>query len=216
MQDIDSYKTIDQSSEGEFKDRGSKFIAYLQHIKTEEDFVEMLADVKSKHLKARHHCFAYQLLDKNLFRSNDDGEPSGTAGKPIFNQLLSHQLVNVCCIVVRYFGGTKLGTSGLINAYKEATKQAITNNEIVTKYKLVQYKIAFDYSQMGQLLETLKKLNIQISDKILNESPSIIISEKESELVNSVIRIKAHLLRRNITDINDKTIVPGIHFDPSI
>jgi len=107
----DAYKTIKGTAEGEFKDRGSKFIAYVNYIETEEDFNHHVSEIKSLHLKARHHCYAYRFLDTNQFRYNDDGEPSGTAGKPIYNQLLSFDVVNVSCIVVRYFGGTKLLTA---------------------------------------------------------------------------------------------------------
>jgi len=213
MENIDSYKTIVKNGEGEFKDRGSRFVGYIRHIDSIDDFDVMLAEIKSLHLKARHHCYAYQLLDKNIFRSNDDGEPSGTAGKPIFNQLLSHELVNVCCIVVRYFGGTKLGTSGLINAYKEVTKQAILNSNILVKYKTVDCQIHFDYSHMGSLLEKLKKLEINITEKRLDAQPSVIISEQESKMNQTINKIKAQLLNRSIQDIEEDTKIPGIGFE---
>jgi len=165
------------------------------------------------HPKARHHCYAWKLgLDENNYRANDDGEPSGSAGRPIYGQIRSKNLSNVLVVVVRYFGGTKLGTSGLINAYKEATKEAIKNTEILLKYKLVAYKITFDYSKMGQLLESLKKLDIKISDKVLNVNPYIIISTKESELTSTIKKIKAHLLQRSIGDIDDDTVIKGIDF----
>jgi len=130
----DQYQTIFESSIGEFKDRGSKFIAYAYPVYTEKDWQKHLEEVKKLHFKARHHCYAYRLgLDGNQFRANDDGEPSGTAGRPILGQIDSFGLTNVFVVVVRYFGGTKLGTSGLINAYRESTATAFRNAQIIEK-----------------------------------------------------------------------------------
>lgn len=121
MQEKDFYYTIEKSAVAEFKDRGSKFIAYAYSVNTIEACKEKLAEIKKGHPKATHHCFAYRLgLNDDLFRVNDDGEPSGTAGRPILGQIDSRQLTNIMIIVVRYFGGTLLGVPGLINAYKSS------------------------------------------------------------------------------------------------
>ena len=117
----ESYNTILKASEGSFRDKGSKFIAYLFPVTTEDKVKEILQDYKKKYYDARHHCYAYRLgWNKDAYRINDDGEPSGTAGKPIYGQILSNDLTNVLILVVRYFGGVKLGVSGLIQAYKAA------------------------------------------------------------------------------------------------
>ena len=211
-EDIDGYKTIDEVSEGEYKDRGSKFIAYLYPMNDESQFDNIINEVKSLHLKARHHCYGYRLRDENIFRHNDDGEPSGTAGKPIFNQLLSYNIVDACCIVVRYFGGTKLGTSGLINAYKESAKQSLENATIIQKYEEIQYNIHFDYAIMGQLMETLKKLKINITEKAFDANPSLTISTKASVMTTTIDQIKASLLHRTLQDIMEEDEVPGLQF----
>lgn len=126
----DTYKTIASPSEGVFKDRGSKFIAKAFPVKTEDDIKIHLETLRKDYYDARHHCYAYQLgFDKSAYRINDDGEPSGTAGKPIFGQINSHDLTNILIVVIRYFGGTKLGVSGLINAYRTASKESISNGD---------------------------------------------------------------------------------------
>ena len=210
--DIDAYYTLSDSGIGEYKDRGSKFIGYANLMLTDDDFYQTMDKIKNLHLKARHHCFGYQLKDKNIFRYSDDGEPSGTAGRPIYNQIISHNLVNVSCVVVRYFGGTKLGTSGLIQAYKETAVLAIQDATIIKKYNELQAVISFDYSVMGQLMEALKKLEINIVNKVFDEAPHIIISDKISELPHTLDSIKAQLLSRSVSDIKEDTEVPSVKF----
>ncbi len=215
MKDIDAYKTILEPSEGEFKDRGSKFFGYVKHIKDEDDFAAFLKEVKAQHFKARHHCFGYRLMNTDKFRYSDDGEPSGTAGKPIFNQLLSFDLVDVACVVVRYFGGTKLGTSGLINAYKKGAKEAIENATIELLYQQAIINIAFDYGLMGNLMKALKYLDLNIDSTEFGAAPNLNIKVNQSAVDNTIERVKAYLLERSIEDITDKTEVEGIVFDTS-
>jgi len=161
--EADHYFTIDKPSVAEYKDRGSKFIAYAFSIQTVIDFKEKLAVVKKEHPKATHHCYAYRLgLDKNNFRVNDDGEPSGTAGKPILGQIDSKQATNVLLIVVRYFGGTLLGVPGLINAYKTVAALALQTTPVVQKPVLINYRLQFDYTQMNEVMKILKKYNCPI------------------------------------------------------
>jgi len=215
MKDIDAYKTILEPSEGEFKDRGSNFFGYVKHIKDEDDFAAFLKEVKAQHFKARHHCFGYRLMNTDKFRYSDDGEPSGTAGKPIFNQLLSFDLVDVACVVVRYFGGTKLGTSGLINAYKKGAKEAIENATIELLYQQAIINIAFDYGLMGNLMKALKYLDLNIDSTEFGAAPNLNIKVNQSAVDNTIERVKAYLLERSIEDITDETEVEGIVFDTS-
>jgi len=159
----DKYKTIKNRAEGIFRDKGSKFIAYAFPVKSEEESKLILAEIKAEHPKARHHCWALRLTpDRSIFRINDDGEPSGTAGRPILNTLLSNDLTNIFVVVVRYFGGTLLGVPGLINAYKSATADAILNAEIIEKTVNDVYKLSFEYLQMNDVMRIVKDANISI------------------------------------------------------
>lgn len=154
------YYTIEKPSVAEFKDRGSKFLAYAYPIQTVEDFKKHLKALKEEHPKAVHHCFAYRLgTDNNNFRANDDGEPSGSAGKPILGQIDSKQLTNIAVIVVRYFGGTLLGVPGLINAYKTSTSMALQVTPIVQKPVLEEYELQFDYTMMNDVMIIVKRFH---------------------------------------------------------
>jgi uncharacterized YigZ family protein len=153
----DTYRTITKPSDGLFKDRGSKFIARAFPVSSEEEVKQHIADLRKEYYDARHHCYAYQLgFDKSAYRINDDGEPSGTAGRPIFGQLQSFDLTNILVVVIRYFGGTKLGVSGLINAYKTATKEALDTVKIVTKTVNEVYEVHFQYPDMNKVMKILK------------------------------------------------------------
>ena len=158
----DSYKTIVNHSEGFFKDRGSKFISHAYPVKTEEDVKEILAQLRKDYYDARHHCYSYILNpDKSAFRINDDGEPSGSAGKPIHGQLLSYDLTNTLVVVIRYFGGTKMGIPGLINAYREATRDALNQTEIITKTINEYFQIEYEYPLMGNVMRIIKDENLE-------------------------------------------------------
>ena len=162
----DTYQTIARSSEGHFKDRGSKFIGYAFPISNENDAKEALLKVKKEHPSATHHCYAYRLgLDKTAFRVNDDGEPTGSAGRPILNQLFSLNVTNLIVIVVRYYGGTMLGIPGLINAYKIATQAAITENSIVSKTVNDLYEISFEYLQLNDIMRIIKEEGLLIKQQ---------------------------------------------------
>mgnify|MGYP001565958003 CR=1 FL=1 len=156
----DHYYTIEKSSVAEFKDRGSKFIACVYPIAGVNEFKEKLAAIKKEHPKATHHCFAYRLgLDGNNFRVSDDGEPSGTAGRPILGQIDSRQLTNVLIIVVRYFGGSLLGVPGLINAYKSAAALALQLTAIVQKPVLINYRLQFDHTPTHEVMKLVKQFD---------------------------------------------------------
>ena len=149
----DTYLAIEKSAFAEFKDRGSKFIAFAFPMLTADDFKMQLQLLKKEHPKAVHHCFAYRIgLDGNNFRVSDDGEPSGSAGRPILGQIDSKLLTNTGVIVVRYFGGTLLGVPGLINAYKTATVMALQLVPIVEKAIEIIYELQFDYTRMNEVM----------------------------------------------------------------
>ncbi|MEJ0106002.1 MAG: YigZ family protein [Bacteroidota bacterium] len=157
------YYTIEKASVAEFKDRGSKFIGYAFSIDTINDFKERLADIKKEHPKATHHCFAYRLgLDGNNFRVSDNGEPSGSAGRPILGQIDSKQLTNVVVFVVRYFGGTLLGVPGLINAYKNSAALALQTTAIIQKPVMLNYNLQFDYTQMNTVMTIIRQYRCTI------------------------------------------------------
>lgn len=157
------YHTILQPTQAEFRDRGSKFIAYAYPITDIAEFKEKLAALKKEHPKAVHHCFAYRIgMDGNVFRVSDDGEPSGSAGRPILGQIDSKELTNVVVIVVRYFGGTLLGVPGLINAYKTVTQEALANAAVIQKPVLVNYRLQFDYSRMNDVMRLVKQFDCAV------------------------------------------------------
>lgn len=163
MSEPDFYLTIEKPSSAEFRDRGSKFIAYAFAIETADDFKKQLQALKKEHPKAVHHCFAYRIgTDGNNFRSSDDGEPSGTAGKPILGQIDSKGLTNVAVVVVRYWGGTLLGVPGLINAYKTSAALALQVTPLVKKQVEVNFSIEFDYTRMNEVMTILKQYNCSI------------------------------------------------------
>lgn len=157
------YYTIEKPSIAEYKERGSKFIAYAYPLKTQEEFKKYLQLLKKEHPKAVHHCFAFRLgLDGNNFRVSDDGEPVGTAGKPILGQIDSRQIINVLVVVVRYFGGTLLGVPGLINAYKTCTALALQLTPVIQKQVMVNYLLQFDYTRMNDIMLIVRQFGCEI------------------------------------------------------
>ena len=157
------YYTIEKTATAEFKDRGSRFIAYACPIRSVEDFKLQFNEIRKQHPKATHHCFAYRLgLDGNSFRVSDDGEPSGSAGRPILGQIDSKGLVNVLVVVVRYFGGTLLGVPGLINAYRSAAALALQMTPLVQKQVEQEFKVHFDYTQLNDVMIMIRQFNCRI------------------------------------------------------
>lgn len=158
----DTYKILVEEGDGLYKEKGSKFIAKAFAVYSEDDVKMRLSEIKKQYFDARHHCYAFMLLpDKSCYRSSDDGEPSGTAGKPILNQILSKDVTNVCVVVVRYFGGIKLGVPGLINAYKAAAREALDNAVIIEKTIDEIYSVVFDYPLLNEVMRVLKDENIE-------------------------------------------------------
>jgi len=179
---LDSYQTIAAPSKGIYKAKGSKFIAFAYPIFDEHEFKEKLQTLKKEYHDARHHCYAYQLgLSENKFRFNDDGEPSSTAGKPIFGQIQSFKLTNITIIVIRYFGGTKLGVGGLITAYKEAAKDTLNNAKIITKTVDNVYQIEFNYNIMSKVMNFVKHHQLNVIHQVLNEKGIIQFKIRQTE-----------------------------------
>lgn len=161
------YNTIKAPSEGYFRDRGSKFHGYVFPVSSRVEALAELEQVKSEHVKARHHCFAWRLgAGGEDFRAADDGEPAGSAGQPILNQLLSSEVTYIMAIVVRYFGGTKLGIPGLINAYKLATQDALSNAAVVAKELSAFYRVVTNYDHAARLMSAFKDNEIEVEEAV--------------------------------------------------
>jgi len=183
----DTYLTIRQPCEGIFKDKGSKFIAFAYPVKSESEIKPIIAKLKAEHTKANHHCFALRLTpDRSVFRVNDDGEPSGTAGRPILNTLLSKNLTNILVVVVRYFGGTLLGVPGLINAYRSAAEEALKSTNIIEKTVNDVYGIYFDYTQMNDVMRIIKNENLAIIHQQFDAVCEIRIEIRKSQIEKSL------------------------------
>lgn len=205
----DQYYTISAPTEGLYKEKGSKFFAYAFQVKNEEEVEEKLLAIRDLHHKARHHCYAYEIgIDGNRYRANDDGEPSGTAGKPILGQLHSFEITDVLVIVVRYFGGTKLGASGLITAYKEAAKTALS---IAEKKEVIignPYVLNFGYEQMGHVMNCIKNMNLDIHEKEFTDKCQVTLNIRLSQQAEQIQRLKAILLEVSLEQISEETEVP--------
>jgi uncharacterized YigZ family protein len=189
----DKYLTINKESKGVYKDKGSKFIAIASPVYTKEDVKEQLAHLRKEYHDARHHCYAYNIgVEKEEYRVNDDGEPSGSAGRPIHNQLLSYDLTNILVVVVRYFGGTKLGIPGLIKAYKNASIDALENNNIITAYKMDKIEIIYPYECMNDVMKIFKAENIEQLKNTFELNCSIVFEirhSKTTDITNKLEKI---------------------------
>ena len=192
----DSYLEVVGSSKGLFKDKGSKFIAYAYSVKSEEDVKQRLAEVKKQEYAARHHCYAYILNpDKSAKRDSDDGEPSNTAGKPILGQLLSRELTNTLVVVVRYFGGVKLGVSGLITAYRAAASEALEDITVEKCFVKDVFTVYFKYPEMNNVMRMIKDNSLEIinQDFELECALTFCVKKSQSEKIQSIFALN-HLL----------------------
>ena len=182
MDYTDTYQTIKEKSEGLYKEKGSKFIALAYPTSTEEEIKEILASLRKEYHDARHHCYGYVLgFNGESWRANDDGEPSSTAGKPIHGQIVSRNLTNVLVVVIRYFGGTKLGVSGLINAYKTAASEALDNAETITKTVNDIYKVNFAYPAMNDVMKLVKDEDLGVVEQHFDTNCSITLSVRQAK-----------------------------------
>lgn len=179
---MDTYLTIAKPSEGIYKEKGSKFLAFAYPIFSEDDFKEHIQELKKLHHNARHFCYAFKLgLTENEYRYSDDGEPNNSAGKPIYGQILSKNLTNVGIVVVRYFGGTKLGVGGLVTAYKEAAADALNNAKIVERTVNNFYQITFDYAIMSEVMNFVKQHDLNVSKQVFENSCLIEFNIRQTE-----------------------------------
>ncbi|MCQ2607403.1 MAG: YigZ family protein [Bacteroidales bacterium] len=188
-----TYKTIESSSEGLYKEKGSKFIAFAFPVLSEDDAKAKLAEIQKKHHAARHHCWAYKLGNQGeRFRCSDDGEPSNSAGKPILGQLEAFGVTNVMVVVVRYFGGILLGVGGLVHAYKEAAKDALTQAVVVEKIIQSCYSVHFSYEQSNAVMNILKRMGCEIVQQTFELTCSVrfMVAQKvEKECVSALQKI---------------------------
>ena len=197
----DSYHTIAAPATGEFKDRGSKFFGYAYPVRTEEEALVCLDMLRKEHFKARHHCFAWRFgTDGSRFRANDDGEPSGTAGRPILGQIDAFGLTDVFIVVVRYFGGTLLGASGLIHAYREAAAEALRNAEIVEKIIKDRFVLDFDYALMPDVMNGVKKLDLEIVRQSFDERGLMEVAIRQSEAAGQMQKLKASIWKVSLEE----------------
>lgn len=192
MLEPDTYKTIDKPSQVVvFKEKGSKFLGYAYPIQHEEQVKIILEKLKKEHHKARHWCYAWQLgVNKKLFRVNDDGEPNNSAGQPIYGQILSKEVTNILIVVVRYFGGTKLGVGGLVNAYKTTAQLALEASHLIIKTIDVYFKLIFDYQYINKVMRIIKenKINVCSQKMELKCEFDISVRKKEAEKVKSAFK----------------------------
>ena len=189
--DKTTYYTIEKPSMAEFKERGSKFIAYANPIDTVDDFKKILQNLKKEHSKAVHHCFAYRIgTDGNNFRVSDAGEPSGTAGKPILGQIDSKEITNTAIVVVRYFGGTLLGVPGLINAYKTASALALQVVPFVQKQIEIKYTIHFNYTQINEVMMVMKQNSCTVINQEMMLFCEMTVGIAKNRLQEVLMRLK--------------------------
>ena len=192
---IDEYKTIATTSEGYYTEKRSKFLAFAHHVETLDEVKELLAQYRKKYYDARHVCYAYMLgAERTDFRANDDGEPSSTAGKPILGQINSNELTNILIIVVRYYGGVNLGTSGLIVAYREAAADAISQATIETRQVEERITYSFAYPQMNDVMRIVKDMNPRVVNQTYEGSTcTIVLSIRKGEAEQLRQRLKGLL-----------------------
>lgn len=206
----DTYETLATEAEGFFKDRGSKFHAYAFSVLSTEDVQQRLEQVRKLHPKARHHCYAYRIgLDQYNFRANDDGEPSGTAGKPILGQIDSFGLTNVLIVVVRYFGGTLLGASGLINAYKKSAADALKDATVKTVIVEDFFTLRFDYQHLSNIMNTVSKPPFRIVEQRFHLEPELDIAIQKSLQHDALRKLKAVIAQVYLEEVDELESIPG-------
>ena len=187
----DSYKTLEAPAEGIYKEKGSRFLAFGYPVKNEDEIRNILGGMKKKYHDAKHHCYAYRLgYNGDTYRVNDDGEPSGTAGKPIYGQLLSNNLTNVLVVVVRYFGGILLGTGGLITAYRSASTDMLTHARVIVRYAEVKVRLFFPYDMLNTVMKILKEESLSPSEADYNTMCTLMVKVRASLLDKFNVRIK--------------------------
>jgi uncharacterized YigZ family protein len=197
----DAYRTIAEPATAEYKDRGSKFLGFAYPVTDETEALAHLEVLRKAHFKANHHCFAWRIgTDGTRFRANDDGEPSGTAGRPMLSQIDAAGVTDVFVVVVRYFGGTLLGAAGLINAYRETTAltlQAATIREVVLE---TTFEVQADYARLPDVTEAVHRLGIRIVSEAFSESALLTLAIRQSELEEKLLKMKAAVLKTSLDE----------------
>ncbi len=211
---IDHYLSISDPTEGLYKEKASKFFSYSYPVKTMEEVQERLSTLKKAHPKARHFCYAFYMKpDKSHFRANDDGEPSGTAGKPILGQLEKYGVTNTLIVVVRYFGGTKLGASGLIRAYKEAAKEALLKANIIEEFIEDTLLVTTSFESVGTAMNIVSNIGYPIKNIEYSEVVKIYLTIRQSDTTKVISKLKAKFLNRDVMDVDETTKVDQVSFE---
>lgn len=211
MQNSDKYKVLAGEGAGEFKDRMSKFLGFAHPVRSESAALEWVEHYKKLHHKARHWCYAYRLgNDGNRFRANDDGEPSGTGGKPILGQIDKLELSDTVVVVVRYYGGVKLGTSGLINAYRTGAALALAEATIGERFLTRRIRINFTYELMGQVMNALNQLDLNMAENDFGASPNLLVEVPLSAVDTTQKQLLARIGEVYLEEVTDEFKVPGL------
>ena len=207
----DFYKIPARSSEGEFRDRGSKFVAALRHVRSEEEALAVVEEQAKLHFKCNHHCYAYRLgPGQDRWRANDDGEPSGTAGKPIMGQIDKVGWSDVVIVVSRYWGGTKLGASGLINAYREAARLSIEAGESTLQPLIKTVVLRFGYELMSPVMSALSSLELEMAEQDFGETAVVRLELPRSTVPATVRELKAAIGGVYLEEVDEEFVVEGL------
>lgn len=210
----DTYQIIDSIGTGEFRDRSSKFLGFAHPVRSESAALEVVEDYKKLHHKARHWCYAYRIgPDQNRFRANDDGEPSGTGGRPILGQIDKLGVSDTVVVVVRYYGGVKLGTSGLINAYREGAALALAEANVRDRVLTHQIEIEFTYELMGKVMNALNSLELQMLSQDFDANPSLTIEVPRSEAAPTVKELMARIGEVYLEEVDEEFTVEGLRIE---
>lgn len=186
----DTYRTIAEPAEGFYKDKGSKFISFVFPVTTENEAKNHLIQLRELHPKANHHVYAYRLgLDRMTYRLSDDGEPSGSSGRPVLNTLYSQEITNILVVVVRYFGGTLLGIPGLINAYRAATENALASAQIIEKHLFNLYELKFSYIQMNDVMRIVKELELPVKEQVFEMECKMVVEVRTTLVERFMTRV---------------------------
>lgn len=214
MSNSDQYRVIISEGSGEFKDRQSKFIGFAQPVRSEEAALAWVEEYQKLHHKARHWCYAYRLGDDgNRFRANDDGEPSGTGGKPILGQIDKLEISDVVVVVVRYYGGVKLGTSGLINAYREGAALALADAELGWRYLTHRLVIHFSYPDMGKVMSALEQLDLEMSENDFGVQPQLTIEVPRSEAAETRRQLLAKIGEVYLGEVDEEFSIENLRIE---
>lgn len=208
---VDSYSVPAAATDGEFRDRGSKFVARLKPVSTEEEALGVVEQQRRTHAKCNHHCYAYRLgPGPDRYRANDDGEPSGTAGRPILAQIDKAELSDTVIVVSRYFGGTKLGTSGLINAYREAARLALEEVEVATRTITTSVTLQFGYALMTPVMSALSQLGLAMADQDFQEQATVVLELPRSTVENTLRELRAAIAGVYVEEVGEDFEVEGL------